>query len=162
MLVYEKCVWKLKSSCAIARLCQQLCGNLILHKCIWLKIWCTSAWSSLAVTGCWWHLMSTAELNLVQLTHHSTHDSVPIKFYVMDSECWMFARCELHSSLRVSLQNMDVLFLYLGFLGCLAVCWIHWWVQGEQRSEKTLSYWLMIHFCVPLCGVVRKFGWNLM
>ena len=35
--------------------------------------------------GCYWrerHLVSPAELNLVQLTHRSTHDSVVIKFCV--------------------------------------------------------------------------------
>ena len=55
MLVYEKCIQKFRSSYAFTMLCQQLCGNLKLHKCIWLKICCTSTWSSLAVTGCWWH-----------------------------------------------------------------------------------------------------------
>jgi len=49
----------------------------------------------------------------------------------MDSECWVFAGCELNYSPRVPMQNVDVQFLYLGFLGSLAFSWIDCWIQAE-------------------------------
>ena len=162
MLVYEKCIQKFRSSYAFTMLCQQLCGNLKLHKCIWLKICCTSTWSSLAVTGCWWHhvrsRVKSGTTNTPFNTWFISSEILCIKWTVnvgyllgvswitlLGFQCKMWMYSSYTWAFLAVLQSLGFTVGFKLNRGVKTPCHVGWWFNS-----------------VALCGVVFKFGYNLM